>query len=111
MRDVAGIERARAAAPFLATAPAAIRIATSADSLCAGVSACAIALFVVATGRRDRWADVLSVAGGVAFGCALLLTYGAAALVPIAGAVSLWRRRLRPLLLAGFAVAMILGGA
>jgi methylthioxylose transferase len=111
LRDVAGSDRARAAAPFLATLPAAIWIATSADALFVGVSAWAIALFVLATGRSDRRGDILALASGLSFGCALLLTYGSAALLPLVGAVSLWRRRWRPLLLAGLVTAAVLAGA
>ena len=110
VREIAGLRRARAAAPFLATGPAAIWIATSADALFAGVSAWAIALFVLATGDR-RGRAALSLASGVLFGLALLLTYGVVVLAPVAGAVSLWRGRWRPLLLGGMGTATVLGAA
>jgi methylthioxylose transferase len=111
VREIAGLRRARAAAPFLATAPAALWIATSADALFAGVSAWAIALFVLATGGDRRGRAALALASGVLFGLALLLTYGVVVLASVAGAVSLWRGKWRPLLLGGVGSAMVLGAA
>src|SRR4029078_3738558 len=51
VREVAGEEIARRATPFLVITPAAIWIATSADAFYMGVSAWAVALVVLATGR------------------------------------------------------------
>jgi hypothetical protein len=111
IREVAGAKTARVAAPFLATAPAAIWMATSADALYAGVSAWAITLLVLATGRRDRWREALSLGAGFLFGCALLLTYGAATLLFVAVAVSWWRRRWRPIATAMMATIAVLAAA
>src|ERR671934_194092 len=49
LREVSGKPAARRAAPFLALAPAAVWIATSADALFAGVGAWGVALIVLAT--------------------------------------------------------------
>ncbi|MGH2771256.1 MAG: hypothetical protein ACRDJF_12165, partial [Actinomycetota bacterium] len=68
VREVAGERRARDGAPFLALAPAAIWIATSADALFMGLSAWAVTLVVVATGRSDVMGDALALAGGILFG-------------------------------------------
>lgn len=100
LADVSSRRTARAAAPFLVLVPGAIWIATSADALFTGVAAWAVALVVLATGRRDGRGDVLAVAGGLLFGVSAFLSYGLVllALVPVAAAVS--RRRVRPLVLA-----------
>lgn len=109
VREVAGESQARNSAPFLALAPAAIWIATSADALFAGVSAWAVALIVAATGRTESSGDALALAGGVLFGAALLLSYGAAPLAAIPLAVAAARRRVRPLLLAGAGALAVVG--
>jgi hypothetical protein len=114
-RAVSGEAAARRAAPALAVLPAALWAGTSLDALFAGVIALALCLVVLAGVSRNRRsapavsADnerpngsaagqqrvrrdrLLGVAGGVAGGCALMLTYGAV-----------------PLLLAGTAVALTL---
>ncbi len=109
VREVAGEDRARDSALFLALAPAAIWIATSADALFAGVSAWAVALVVVATGRRDAKGDALALAGGVLFGAALLLSYGVALLAALPLVVAVARRRVRPLLVAAVGALAVLG--
>ena len=96
MREVAGEPRARAAWAFVAAAPVAIWVATSADALYAGVGAWAVALVVLATGRTDRRGDVYALAGGLLFGVAAFLSYGLVLLAAIPVAVALQRRRLRP---------------
>lgn len=107
VRDVAGHATARACAPFLALAPAAVWIATSADGLFMGVSAWGVSLLIVATGRSDRAADLYAGAGGLLLGLALFLSYG---IVPLGGvvlAVALARRRLRPLLIGGVTAGIV----
>jgi hypothetical protein len=107
---------ARAAAPFLVFVPAAVWMGTSPDALYAGVSASGIALFALATGRRDdALGDALAVAGGVLLGAGLFLTYGLVTLGAVPLTIALARRRLRPLLLAGagalaVVLAFLLGG-
>jgi hypothetical protein len=133
-REVCGEPAARRAAPFLALAPAAVWMATSADALFAGVAAWAAALVVLATrptgthragktlevpangpasktGRRAGMTldarDLWGLGGGLLFGAALFLSYGLGLLgmVPLAVAVS--RRRLRPLLVAATGAAAV----
>ena len=108
LAEVTGAPLARRAAPFVALAPAAVwRI--NADAVFAGVGVAAVALCVLATGRRRRSLGFAAL-GGLTFGAALLLTYGAALLaVPIA-AVGVHRRAIRPLLVAGVATAVIVLG-
>jgi hypothetical protein len=86
---------ARQAAPFLALAPAAIWLATSADALFAGVAACAIAAFACA---NRPWA---AFAAGLLFGSALMLSYGIAPLGLVVLAIALRRRAWRALAWAG----------
>ncbi len=107
LRDLAGEQRARVAAPAVAIAPAAIWLATSGDAFFAGVSAWAVALVVLATGCDGRRSDRLAVAGGLCFGLTAFLSYGLVllALVPVAVAVS--RRRARPIALAALAAAVV----
>lgn len=106
-RDVAGEDRARTAAPFLALAPAAIWIATTADALYAGVGAWAVSLIVLATSRRGLRADALALGGGLLFGAGLFLTYGLVLLALVPLTVAAARRRVRPLLLAGAAAGAV----
>jgi len=107
LKALAGESHARRAAPFVALAPAAIWIATSADAFYAGVSAWGIALFAVASSHRDRRSGMLAISAGVVGGAALLLSYGAAALAPIPAAIAVVARRLRPLALASVGVALV----
>ncbi|HMG28419.1 MAG TPA: hypothetical protein VKH36_16575 [Acidimicrobiia bacterium] len=100
VRDVAGEEVARRAAPFLVLTPAAIWIATSADAFFMGVSAWAVALVVLATGRRGPRADGYALAGGLLFGAAAFLSYGLVLLAIVPAVVAWRRRRLRPIALA-----------
>ncbi len=110
VRDVAGEQTARAAAPFVACAPIAIWIATSADALYAGVSAWAVALVVLATGRRDRRGAVLAFGGGVLFGITAFFSYGLVLLAVVPTAVAWRRRRIRPLALAALGAAAVFLG-
>ncbi|CAN5537861.1 membrane protein [soil metagenome] len=107
LRNVAGEDAARRAAPYLALTPAAIWIATSADALWLGLSAWGIACVVVATSRSGARGDVLAVAGGTLLGCALFLSYGIVPLGALVVAVALHRRRMRPLLLGAVAVGVV----
>nr|WP_063832078.1 hypothetical protein [Nocardia otitidiscaviarum] len=94
LRALGATERARAAAPFLALAPAAIWLAVSADALFAGVTAWAVALLAVANRHGARW--VLSAVGsGLLFGFGLYLSYGLVLMAVPALAV-LAARGLRP---------------
>jgi hypothetical protein len=106
VREVAGEDAARAAAPFLALTPAAIWW-SSGDALFTGVSATAVTLVVVATGRAGRRSDVLAVLGGLAFAAAVFLSYGLALLALVPAAVAIRRRRVRPLAIAGAIVVLV----
>jgi len=102
LREVAGEDVARVAAPFFALLPAVIWWQT-ADAFFAGVSAWAITLVVLASGRTGARADGLAVAGGLLFGVTAFLSYGLVlcAIVPVVVCVA--RRRVRPLVLASLA--------
>ncbi|HEX6420892.1 MAG TPA: hypothetical protein VFZ77_20475 [Acidimicrobiales bacterium] len=77
-RRVAGERAARRAAPALVLLPGAVWAGTSLDALFAGVTTAAGALAIAAAGRRSR--RLAGTAGAVA-GSALLLTYGAVAVL------------------------------
>ncbi len=99
LREVAGEDRARTAAPFLVVVPAAIWW-TSGDAFYIGVAGWAATLVVLATGRAGRRADLLALSGGVLFGVTAFLSYGLVLLAVIPMFVAISRRRLRPVLLA-----------
>jgi hypothetical protein len=107
VRDVAGEARARAAWPFVVAAPLAIWVATSADAFYAGVGAWAVALVVVATGRRDRVGDRCALVGGLLFGVVAFLSYGLVLLAVIPLGVGWHRRRVRPFALAACGAASV----
>lgn len=94
VREVAGHQRARRAAPFLVLAPAAIWMVTSADALYAAVGAWGTALVVLATSpRRSRTGRaVLALAGGATFGVGINLTYGLVPLLLVPVVVACHRR-------------------
>jgi hypothetical protein len=71
------------------------------------LSAWGIALFVLATGRRDVAGDVLAGAAGLVLGASLFFSYGVAPLVLVVVAAAVARRRVRPLLIAGGAVVLV----
>jgi len=93
LREVAGEERARAAAPFMVVVPAVIWW-QSADAFFAGVSAAAIAAVVLASGSRGRRSMVLALLGGFGFGVTAFLSYGLVLLALIPVVVCAARRRL-----------------
>jgi hypothetical protein len=109
-RHVAGQAAARRAAPFLAYAPMAIWVATSADALFLGVAAWGIApLAAAATMPAERRAhgDLLALTGGALLGVALYCSYGIAPLGAVAVAVVVCARRFRPLLTGAVGVLII----
>ncbi len=99
LRELAGEAAARQAAPFIAFVPAVLWWET-ADAFYAGVSATAIMLLVLASGRTGRRADAYALTGGLLFGLTLFLSYGLAPLLLLPTAVCIARRTARPLLLA-----------
>ncbi|WP_446221960.1 hypothetical protein ACTWPB_19125 [Nocardia sp. IBHARD005] len=107
LRALGAPERARAAAPFLALAPAAIWLAVSADALFAGVAAWAVALLASALepgGRRP----IFALGSGLLFGYALFLNYGLVLMaVPVAAVLAL--RGLRGVWPAVVGVLLVVG--
>ncbi|MET8134222.1 hypothetical protein ABZV24_20110 [Streptomyces sp. NPDC005251] len=106
VRVLAGEALARRAAPFLALAPAAVWMGTSADGYFAAVAAWALALLALAvTGHRPR---TTGLASGLLLGLTAYLSYGLTLICVIACAVLLLghRSRLRPVpyALAGLSV-------
>jgi hypothetical protein len=112
VREIAGENVARRAAPFVAVAPVAIWVASSADALYAGVGACAVACVVVATGRNGIRSHVYALVGGLLFAAVAFLSYGLVLLAVIPIGIALRRRRWRPLAVAATsATAVFLGFA
>jgi hypothetical protein len=108
-RSVAGEHCARRSMPFLILAPMALWVATSADAMFLGVSAWSLAALIVAMRRPGTAGWVLSVAGGLLFAVALMLSYGTVALAIIPIAIG-WRNRTLPRLVPALvAVAVVLG--
>ena len=105
VREVAGEEIARRAAPFLALTPAAIWW-SSGDAFFAGVSAIAVALVILATGRTGRRSDALAALGGLAFAATAYLSYGLVLLVILPVVIAAHRHRWRPVLVASGAGAV-----
>jgi hypothetical protein len=100
-RAVGGEATARAAAPFVAVAPTALWVATTADGLFSGVIAAGCTLVIVAACRPSGASgDAMAIAGGAVLALALHLSYGAVPLLAIPLAVAVARRRVRPLLMA-----------
>jgi hypothetical protein len=91
VREVSSEDPARAVAPFLAFSPAAVTLASSGDALFLGVGAWAVALVVLATGRRNGWVP-LAAGGGFLFGVLAFLSYGLVLLAAIPLAVAARRR-------------------
>jgi hypothetical protein len=102
LREVAGEDTARVAAPFLVLAPAVIWWQT-ADAFFAGVSALAVTFVVLASGRRGARADAYAAAGGLLFGATAFLSYGLVLLALVPVVVCVARRRVRPLVVAAVA--------
>ncbi|WP_354698074.1 hypothetical protein [Paraconexibacter sp. AEG42_29] len=93
LRAVADEAAARRAAPFLVFNPGAVWLATSADALFLGVSACGVALMAMAVTAADvRRRAATALAGGLVLGVALHLSYGIAPLGLLVLALLIWRR-------------------
>ncbi|HZP31135.1 MAG TPA: hypothetical protein VFC99_19455 [Acidimicrobiia bacterium] len=107
VRAVSGETFARAGAPFVALAPAAIWMASSADAFFAGVGAWAVACTVLAIARDDRRGDGLALVGGLLFGVLAFQSYGLVLLAAVPVAVAVARRRARPIALAGAGAAFV----
>lgn len=105
LREVAGPAVARAAAPFLALAPVAVWVASSADAVFAAAAAWGTAAIVLATGRARSapWA----LTGGIVLGLALHLSYGLVLALAVPVAVVVVRRRTAVMLWACAGVAVV----
>src|SRR2546423_11914003 len=106
MREVAGEAVARATAPFMVLVPAVIWWQT-ADAFFAGVSAWAVTLVVLASGRVGGRADACAFAGGVLFGITAFLSYGLVLLALLPAVVCIARRQSRPLVLAALGAFLV----
>jgi methylthioxylose transferase len=107
-RALAGEAFARAAAPFLVFAPAAVWIGTSADAFYMGLAAVGIAVFAVAASRPPGGrADAGALAGGLVLGAALFTSYGIVPLGLIVLAIAVYRRAWRALALAAAGVVAV----
>ncbi|RMI35714.1 hypothetical protein [Nocardia stercoris] len=94
VRALGAEDRARAAAPFLVLAPAALWIAVSADAVFAGVTAWAMAALALAA---TRLRPGLALLAGVLFGLGIFLNYGLVLMAIPAVAVLVAARNWRPL--------------
>jgi methylthioxylose transferase len=108
LRECTDERYAHAAMPFVILAPGAIWW-SSGDPFFAGVSAWAVTLVILATGKERRDADRLALVGGLLFGITAFLSYGLVLLAFIPIGVAVHRRRMRPLLVALIGVAAVFG--
>jgi hypothetical protein len=108
LRDVAGEQSARNAAPFLVLAPAAIWIATSADALYMALAAWSVAALVLATSARGRRCVSLSILSGLFGAAALLGSYGMVLVAAIPAATAWRRRRMGPVAIAAMMTLLAL---
>lgn len=110
LRATASEDAARRAAPYLAFAPAAVWVATSADALFAGVAAAGIACFALAVQPRGRGAAAgLGLLAGLILGAALMLSYGVAPLGAIVIVLAIVKRAWLALASAALGVLLVLG--
>lgn len=107
-REVVDERAARTAAPFLVFSSVAIWW-SSGDAMFLGVGAWAVALCVLATGRRGRRSVMLALSGGALWAGSVFLSYGIVLLASVPAVVA-WRRgRVRVLGLACVPVAVAVG--
>ena len=106
VREVAGEVAARRALPFLVLAPTATWMVITFDALFAGIAAWTVTLFVLATRRAGRRADLFAVAAGALAALTVLLSYGLVLMACVIVAVAITSRAWRPLIIAT-AVAMV----
>jgi hypothetical protein len=107
VRDLAGEDAARAAAPFVMVAPVALWVASSADACFAFLAACAVAGMVRALTLPER-AIGSALFGGVCLGLALLCSYGLVLILVIPGVVAIRLRRIPVLVPAAVAAGLVL---
>jgi hypothetical protein len=97
LRSAGGETAARRAAPFLAFAPAAVWVATTADAFYAGLGAWGVALLALAfvaagDGPARHRSDLLAAAGGLLLGGAAYFSYGLVLLAPVVAGLTLASR-------------------
>jgi hypothetical protein len=109
IREIAGEEPARRAAPFLVLTPAAIWIATSMDAVFMAVGAWGICLMVVAMKRRGARSDAAAIASGAVFGVGLFMSYGLVPLGLVVVSLAVTLRRVRPLVVAVATLFLVAG--
>jgi hypothetical protein len=114
LRLLADEQWARRAAPFVAAAPVALWVATSADAIIAGVAAAGIATLAYAAVRTGVVSVAVAGLGGLLLGATLMLSYGMVLLAPIALAVVValrgWRSAWPPLVAGVAGVAAVIAG-
>lgn len=115
VRQLAGEDLARRAAPFVVLAPGAVWLGVSADGYFAAVAAWAVALLTLAATGAARAPRAAAAGSGVLFGLLLYLSYGLVLIGIIGAGVLLLARNARPLpwVLAGivpWVVAFTAGG-
>lgn len=98
LRALGAEAHARAALPFLTSAPAAVWIAVSADAMFAGITTWAVALLALATRAAGVRVPLLAAVSGILFGLGIYLSYGLVLMAIPALAVLVATRTWRPLL-------------
>ncbi|MFE4610373.1 hypothetical protein ACFRK5_18795 [Streptomyces niveus] len=88
---------ARRAAPFLAPAPAAVWMGTSADGYFAGVAAWSLALLALAATRTVRFPAAAALGAGLLYGFTCYLSYGLTLMAVPGLGILLLARTARPL--------------
>ncbi|QHY96991.1 hypothetical protein SSPS47_17955 [Streptomyces sp. S4.7] len=109
LRALTDERTARRAAPFLALAPAAVWVGTSADGYFAGVAAWSLALLALAATRTARFPAAAALGAGLLYGWTCYLSYGLTLMaLPGLGILVLARTaRPLPLVLAGALVVPV----
>lgn len=109
LRALTDEHTARRAAPFLALAPAAVWMGTSADGYFAGVAAWSLALLALAATRTTRLPAAAALGAGLLYGFTCYLSYGLTLMaLPGLGVLVLARTaRPLPLVLAGALVVPV----
>ena len=103
LRNLAGEDRARRAAPFVVLAPAAVWH-TNADVVFGAFALGGVCLFVLATSRHDRRGDAQAAGAGLLLAAGALMSYGLTLFAVPVLVVAIARRRVRPVVIAGLAV-------
>ena len=103
LRNLAGEDRARRAAPFVVLAPAAVWH-TNADVVFGAFALGGVCLFVLATSSHGRRGDALAAGAGLLLAAGAFMSYGLTLFAVPVLVVAIGRRRVRPVVIAGLAV-------